>query len=186
MEVKVKAPALVLILAFALFFGCATVQTRAVSIPESQMAEKAGCRITMTPVKASYTFYVAFSFEFKNEGGSPISVDWNRSRYFMRGQNMGKLVYRGQDPKKVTDNEVPLDEIPPGGSLTRLVAPQSLLAWAPGRDRRGTMPDPALSAGKLPMGSNKVVLVMVKDGKSITQSFEVDLEQVEIPKEENQ
>lgn len=177
-----KVPALILVLAMCVCLGCVTAQTTAVSIPQFQMAEAEGCQITMTPIKGEYPFFTAFSLEFKNGSQSELSIDWNRSRYFKDGRNMGKLVYRGMDPKEVAAGTVPRDRVPAGGTLTRLVAPQQLIAWEPGRDRKEPVPESALSAGMLPWGVNRVVLVMEKDGREISADLAVDLQTVSKPK----
>ncbi|MEW5733583.1 MAG: hypothetical protein AB1921_01945 [Thermodesulfobacteriota bacterium] len=180
-----KRMAILLLILCACAVSCTTVQTKAASIPQVQMAEVADCRITMTPVKNNNPFYVAFSFEFENQSGTDLAVDWNRSRYFNNGQNLGRLVARGMEPKQIADGTVPPDIVPAGGTFSRVLAPKELIAWDAIRDRGGPGLDSALSAGKLPSGVNKVVLVMKKDGKELTADLSVDLKIMEVPEEEN-
>jgi hypothetical protein len=116
---------------------------------------------------------IGFHLTVINHGQRDLSVDWNRSRYLHAGKANGPLVFAGADPTAVREGRLPLETLAPGQTLEKGIAPLTLLAKAPIRDRSVPPDGTRISGGPLPPGKNTVRLVIVQDGRNQVQDLTV-------------
>jgi hypothetical protein len=133
------------------------------STPASRILEKPDFTVSLTPLAAENGFYIGFALAIENHGATPLSIDWNQSRYLYNGRANGRLVYRGIDLTKLQTAALPLDTIAPGDVYQKEIAPARLLARGPIRDKASQQGWHGITPGFLPAGENGVVLVLLQD-----------------------
>ncbi len=112
------------------------------------------------PLKQGLRSFVVFRLTITNKTGAALQVDWNKTRYLFNGRSYGLLVLRGIKPEAIKYGIVAPDIIPPRDVLTKIIAPQKLIAYAPIREQHKLGPDEsALSGGPIPPGESGSLLV---------------------------
>ena len=141
-------------------FGCAGQPVVWNAFPTSAAANAADVDVTLDPLKQGNSFYSAFRLTVKNTGDAPMAVDWNRSGYLFNDKPGGALWFNGITAEAIRERKVPADDIAPGATLSRVVAPLQFLAISP--LKQSTRNQAAFSAGQLPAGKNSIRLVLVR------------------------
>ncbi len=143
------------------------------SEPATQTIGGPGLRAVLAPLKESAEFYVGFRLTISNEGTTPLTLDWDQTRYLHNGRDLGVFVYQGIDPATIKGN-IPAVVVPAGGTFTQDIFPLRTIAFLPGSQipkegRRGFIP------GILPAGENGILLVLDRDGQATRQKLSVRL-----------
>ena len=154
--------------------GCAAPKTW-VSSPEIETVSNPYYQAEFEPLKRGHEFFVSFLLSVTNKTDKNLEIDWNKTRYILKGRNYGGFVFKGIDPAEVRNSTIPPDIIPARGKFSRVIAPYRLLARAPLRDR--SMSESTISAGILPNGKNGIVLVVRQNGKEIVDKMMVIIEE---------
>lgn len=144
------------------------------SEPSRQTIAGPGLRAVLAPLKEGAEFYVGFQLTLSNAGTTPLTLDWNQTRYLHNGRDAGVFVYRGIDPATI-QGKIPAAVIPAGGTFTQDIFPLRTIAFMPGSQitqdgQRGFMP------GILPSGENGILLVLNRDGQESRQKLSVRLQ----------
>lgn len=161
--------------------GCAGKPVTWVSTPAADTVQTPVYEATLEPVKQGNPFYSAFRLRVVNTGGSPLDIDWNRCRYLFNDNAGGGLWFKGITPEDLKNRTIPMDPVPPGRTVEKIVAPVKLMAIAPVRRTAGTRPLPSFSAGKLPAGSNGVYLMVLEGGNPVPTRITVMITADETP-----
>ena len=158
-----------------LLLGCATQHPRKeyYSQPQIQRAANAIFDVRIEPVKQGNPFYVAFQLTLTNKSAQPIAIDWNRSRYFSDGQDLGVFVFKGIDPESVKDG-IPEEIVAPGETLDKRISPYRTLAFRYGKDFVQA-DQHRIYAGILPDGDNTVLLSVEQGGHVYEERLTVQL-----------
>jgi len=149
---------------------CSCAPTRVwTSDPAFQTIEGPQYSLQFTPLKNDRNTIEQFRLLVANRSGRDLEVDWTETRYLLDGAPYGGFVFAGLDPTRV--NRPPADIVPPGGTLTKTIAPLKLLAWKPVKS-----PDksrPSFSAGPVPAGKNGIYLVLRQGGQVFRERLAV-------------
>ena len=162
--------ATVVILA-AVLFGCAGAPVHWRANPETLSARADGTDITLEAIKQGNAFYSAFRLTITNGSNTAVTVDWNTSEYRYNEKPGGIFWFEGITAEAIKDKTIPVDKVPPGGSISRVIAPLQLIAITPiKQSKRQT---PSFSAGRLPAGKNDVFLRLFRDATPQTVTLSI-------------
>lgn len=129
---------------------------------------------TFKPVSPpNATFFEGFQFTLVNRTAQPLQIDWTQSQYLVGGQTRGTFVFKGLTAETV--RSPPLETVPPGQKLSKLIWPLHLLGWAPIKDQSLDADAPGFSPGVLPEGENVLLLVIGRDSDWKRHSLRVNL-----------
>jgi hypothetical protein len=149
------------------------------SRPPVQKVETSLYRATFEPVKVGAVFYSFFRLEVVNSSEKEIELDWNRSLYLFNGKPDGLFVFAGIRPEDLKEKRIPPDIIPAGGTLTKEVAPERLIAIAPYREKSVGVTSEGISAGRIPDGESGIFLVVRQDGQELAKKLLVTISAVQ-------
>jgi hypothetical protein len=141
--------------------------------PEFREVNNSFCQARLTPQKDDRAYYSFFLLTLVNRSDEDLVFDWNASRYLFDGKPKGALVFAGIDPEAVKNGTIPIETVPPGGRLERILMPKRLITWnsiqhqSPGN--RGITP------GLLPAGDNGVLLSFRQAGVRVTMPLSVSI-----------
>lgn len=155
-----------------LLMGCASQKPQKVwkSLPVVQVSSLEIFDIQIKPLKLDNPFFVAFELTVQNKTSLPLEINWNKSRYYHRGQNKGLFVFKGIEPKAIKKRTIPNEIIPAGNRKTKRISPARTIAWL----SREQIPKPGEGAfipGMLPSGDNGVSLVLQQNDKEWRQTL---------------
>lgn len=158
--------------ALFLTFGCAPTATW-VSRPLVQTGENANFKTEIEPLKMEYTFYVAFKLVVTNKTDKPMEVDWAKTTYLHDGKAEGTFAFKGMRAKEA--KTPPPDVVAAGATLTKVICPLSLIAYARLLDTSVDPGERGISCGMLPQGENGVRLVIRQDGREMEENLAVKI-----------
>ncbi|MBI5550407.1 MAG: hypothetical protein HY911_02790 [Desulfobacterales bacterium] len=143
------------------------------SEPLTQTIAAPGLRVVLEPLKENEEFFVGFRLTLRNDGATPLTLDWNQTRYLHNGRDLGVFIYRGIDPATI-QGHIPQEVVPAGATFTQEIFPLRTIAFLPSSEipkqgRRGFIP------GILPSGENGILLVLGRDGQESRQKLSVRL-----------
>ncbi len=143
------------------------------SEPLDQTIAATGLQVVLEPLKDNGEYFVGFRLTLRNEGTTPLALDWNQTRYLHNGRDLGVFVYRGIDPATI-QGKIPAEVVPPGATFSQEIFPLRTIAFLPGSQipkegQRGFIP------GILPSGENGILLVLGRDGQESRQKLSVRL-----------
>lgn len=143
-----------------LLLGCAyqEVQRTYTSEPETQRVSNAVFDTRIDIEKQDNPFFVSFLLTLTNKTETDLTIDWNRTRYLHKGQDMGVFVFKGIDPESVKSG-IPKEIVAPGATLSKRISPIRTLAFRSKRERIEPGQD-RFFAGILPGGTNTIRLVV--------------------------
>lgn len=153
--------------------GCAPGILSA-SDPPIQIAINPHFHAQFEPLRQGHDSFVAFRLTVTNETAEPLQIDWSQTRYLYNGVANGLFLFAGLAPEAAETQAVPLDTIPPQGILTKVIAPQKLVADPLVRDsiksRRSVF-----TGGPVPPGRSGIFLVVKRNDANITETLTVDI-----------
>ena len=149
---------LFILLAIALFLGCATPKIWK-SNPSIQRAENKYFFAQIASV-GNEMGYDAFYLYIKNRTDKDLKIDWDKTFYIRGGQKSGGFMFEGVDPKE-RHNSRPPDIIPPRGYISKTIWPVDLAT--------------DLEHMKMGEGENGIYLSIMVDGEEINEEIAVDL-----------
>jgi hypothetical protein len=155
-----------------LLMGCAPQKVQKVyySQPEIQKASNSAFDVQIEPEKLDNPFYVAFMLTLRNKTTDALAINWDRTRYLHRGEDLGIFVFKGIDPESVKKG-IPKEIVPVGKTLVKHISPYRLLAF---RFRENVRPgQSSFFPGILPGGSNAVLLVVEQGDQVWRESLSV-------------
>ena len=155
-----------------LLMGCAPqkVPKAYYSQPEIQKASNSAFDVQIEPEKLDNPFYVAFMLTLRNKTTDALAINWDRTRYLHRGEDLGIFVFKGIDPESVK-NGIPKEIVPVGKTLVKRISPYRLLAF---RFRENVRPgQSSFFPGILPGGSNTILLVVEQGDQVWRESLSV-------------
>jgi hypothetical protein len=149
------------------------------SEPIYQTIAAPGLHVALEPLKENEEFFVGFRLTLRNEGTTPLTLDWNQSRYLHNGRDLGLFIYRGIDPAAI-QGHIPPEVVPAGATFTQEIFPLRTIAFLPGSEipkqgQRGFIP------GILPAGENGILLVLGRNGQESRQKLSLRLRAETVP-----
>ncbi len=159
---------LVLILLLLTSMGCAVKAKQWESRPASRKVETSSFTATLVPEKEGKHTFVAFRLILENKTDKPLQIDWNQTTYFVNGKPNGLFWFRGIDPRTMK-GAVPPDAVPAKSRFEKLIFPVKLVAYAPVQNDMLRDGGPGIYPGPMPEGENEVALVVVLNGRKITE-----------------
>jgi hypothetical protein len=150
------------------------------SEPARQTIAGPDLRADMEPFKEGADFFVGFRLTLHNDGPTPLTLDWNQTRYLHNGRDEGVFVFRGIDPATI-QGKIPAEVLAPGATFTQEIFPLRTIAFLPSSQipkdgRRGFIP------GILPSGENGILLVLGRNGQESRQKLSLRLRAETEPK----
>lgn len=109
----------------------------------------------------------AFRLAVENRSTLPLVVDWERSRYLHAGRPQGRFMFQGVNAENL--HAPPSDTILPGETLSKVIWPVGLIAYAPYVSPSVRPGQSGFARGPLPQGENGIELVLVQEGKMLRQ-----------------
>jgi hypothetical protein len=100
------------------------------SEPLDQTIAAPGLRVALEPLKENEEFFVGFRLTVRNEGATPLTLDWNQTRYLHNGRDLGLFIYRGIDPASI-QGHIPPEVVPAGATFTQEIFPLRTIAFCP-------------------------------------------------------
>jgi hypothetical protein len=146
------------------------------STPQISVFGSSNYKIQLEALKKNHNFYVSFRLEVTNKTEQDLRIDWNKTRYILNGRSHGGLVFEGIDPQVFSEQTIPDDIVPAGGTFSKEVAPYRMLARAPLRTKERSEGDVAIRPGPLPAGENGILLVIHQDGREISEKVIINVE----------
>jgi hypothetical protein len=157
-----------------LIFGSCAAQRIWQSQPLSAQLARPEFEATLNPVSPEdANFFVGFQFTLVNRSAQPLQIDWTQSRYLADGQPQGTFVFEGLTAETV--RSPPVESVPAGQTLTKLIWPLQLLGWVPIKDKSLDADTPGFSPGVLPEGENGMLLVIGQGSNWKRYSLQVSL-----------
>ena len=144
------------------------------SDPETVRLDRKTYSIEVSAIKKDFVHHNMFRLTVSNTGKTPISIDWNQSRWFINQKDGGKFVFAGINPGDIKENGVDDTIIPPGQTEKMEIAPQKLIAWVPLKyktDRSGR----SILAGMLPKGTHGIHLVLKQNEKIRNEKLSIQI-----------
>jgi len=150
------------------------------SEPLDQTIAAPGLRVGLEPLKENSEYFVGFRLTLRNEGATPLTLDWNQTRYLHNGRDLGLFIYRGIDPATI-QGHIPPEVVPAGATFTQEIFPLRTIAFLPSSEtpkqgQRGFAP------GILPSGENGILLVLGRNGQESRQKLSLRLRAETVPK----
>ena len=168
-------------LGVTLLCACASMPVQQwYSEPTHQTIAGPGLRVTLEPLKENTEYFVGFRLTLHNDGQTPLTLDWNKTRYLHNAKDLGLFIFKGIDPAAIQGN-IPPEVVPAGAVFTQEIFPLRTIAFLP-RDqipqegRRGFIP------GILPAGENGILLSLSRDGQASSQKLSLRLRAETEPK----
>ncbi|MBI5062487.1 MAG: hypothetical protein HZB87_03195, partial [Desulfatitalea sp.] len=139
-----------------------------------------GLRVVLEPLKENTEYFTGFRLTLHNDGQTPLTLDWNKTRYLHNGRDLGVFIYRGIDPATIQGN-IPAEVVAAGSAFTQVIFPLRTIAFLPSSQmpqegRRGFIP------GVLPSGENGIRLALIRDGQESHQKLSLRLRAETEPK----
>jgi hypothetical protein len=129
------------------------------------------------PLKSTGDFFDSFRLTVSNKTDRNLEIDWNKTRYIYNGSAQDGFVFKGIAPKDVKTATVPPEIIPPRQTVAKVIYPIKLIAWVPAQER---VLDQGLSPGLIPDGVSGIALVIIRDGKEMTEKISVTISEKEV------
>ncbi len=161
------------------WLGCSAVpppgDSTWTAVPAFDAADHQGVQVKFEPIKGEGSFFASFLLTVANGGDSPLTIDWNATRYLFNGQAQGGFVFAGIDPAAIHTATIPADTVAAGTVFTREIMPQRLIAWRPVRTKAASTQ--SIFPGILPAGQNGIRLVARRGDHEMTVPLSVRLQQ---------
>jgi hypothetical protein len=172
----------ILLVVFALTMGtgCAPAKKIWISSPAIQNAGNDYYDAKLEPLTKAHDFFVSFLLSITNKTDKNLEIDWNKTRYILRGRSYGVFVFKGINPEDIKNATIAPDVISAGKTFSRVISPYKLLARAPIRDRGKTASEAGIHPGILPNGENGILLVVRQNGKEIVEKMMVIIEEKKV------
>lgn len=152
--------------------ACASPKTW-LSTPAVGTAENAYFKAELEPLKSQSSFYEGFRLTLKNKTDGDLELAWALTHYVLNNQRKGTFVWRGINPKEAS--APPSDVIKAGSTLSKVICPFSLVAWAPLRDQSVDPGESGISCGMVPEGENGISLVVKQKEKEVKERISVKI-----------
>jgi len=166
---------IVLVLMAAVIYSCsARAKFISKSDPNIAKLDRDAYLIEVSAIKKDFVHHNMFMLTVSNKGRAPLSIDWNRSGWFINGKDGGKFVFKDISPADIKENKVGETIIQPDQIEKMEIAPLKLIAWIPLKyktDRSGR----AISAGMLPKGDHTIHLVLTQNGTTINEKVDITI-----------
>lgn len=156
------------------FIGCVTQRPQPIwhSRPPVQKFTTDTVDIQIRPLKQNSPYYVSFELNIYNKTSHPMEIDWNETHYIHQGQDKGLFLFGDIDPDQFRTRTIPMETVPAGGTLTKLISPARTVTWT--KLRKTTTSDTSFfSSGMLPNGANGVSLLLSQQGNRWRQTLTV-------------
>ncbi|GAB6905720.1 conserved hypothetical protein [Desulfosarcina cetonica] len=166
----------------SLFLGCTHQNIRAIyySEPEIQEVSNAAFDARIEIEKQKNPFYVSFQLTLTNKTNAALAIDWNRTRYLHKGEDLGVFVFQGIDPESVKTG-IPKETVAPRATLSKRISPHRTLALRSMRDT-AAVGQSGIYAGILPGGTNTVRLVVDQADRTWETPMSFNLITQKLPK----
>ena len=158
--------------------GCAVFRFKSkgvhTSTPGSRTVESGIFSLEVAPAKKGGRGFSVFRLEVRNRSKYPVEIDWNQSRYFLDGKDVGGFLFQGISPVRLKNRAVPNSVVQGGSEITMEVVPFATVEFSK-QEYSSAIPGAGVYTGILPMGKNSLLLVL-RHGKDLigrTASFEI-------------
>lgn len=164
-----------------LIWGCAGTPQKKVyfSRPEVLKSSNDTFDVNIKPIKLKTPYYVGFQLTVLNKTSSALSIDWDKTRYILNGQDQGKFIYKGIDPESVSKG-IPKEAIPGGALLSKPIYPMKKLGVMQKKDTSNSGQN-NFFPGILPNGSNAALLAIVQGERQWRQALKFEFDTKETP-----
>lgn len=152
--------------------GCAPTLV-SISTPEIQTVENSYYTAQFKPLREGKNYFDYFRLEITNKTHKDLEIDWNNTRYFYNGRDLGVFVFKGIQPENIRSLTITPDVIPTGQSFTKDITPLKLLAREPitGKGAKAGK----ITPGPIPTGENGIILFVRGNGQAIQEKMIVKI-----------